>query len=1179
MICAGLVGVLLAALAPGTSLWLDVGSPGDEPYISDAFPAERNDLEAYRWFGEQARFSLPVPSSGTYDVELMLAAFDAGGRTLTVSCGEHVAQVPLDGIQGNLTVPMRCHTAGERLELTLDADVIRYAADGRPLGLALRDVRVTPRGVMQQAVARLAIAAALGACAAGIFLALRAVWPARLVWVAVPVVLFGLSFGGLNRPDELQGLSSGPGWALVLIAGLAAAGLAAGNRLTGWAAALGALLVCLAVPTAPPSLLLPALWTPGDVTAARLLPWLVVGLLAAAALLGNRLGVWLAAYGALAALAAVAYPSVISTLVGSWSVALAVPHWDDVASVGGALYVALVFGVVGLAGTAAAWLRLTGRRTVLVVAALVIGALGLWRADVMRFNGDEPHYYVTARSIGVDRDLELLNNYQEPRYQAATISPIGNIAVERDESADRYDAFGASFPGQWFIVQPLDDAEVSEATGLRPADGRIPIVERADGARAALPALTPGTVLALPLFGDAVLGELWIGRVEPGARSVTVRLVDLNGEQVWQVDAELAGDLTAVPIPPDLPTLLSDEPATLLIEAEGGAVVALALDEARGGLRTLAGRVAGETAVLTGLPKDRYALTADRTGAGVVLFNPTPHTLLGVLRLIGPSNLVLRTISIGLPAGSTRVEGVPIDGADAILVEPAALLVAVGSGYISGGHYSLPSAAPLTSWELPVAANPDRDAGVWLTVVNPLSEPESVTVRDGADATTAELCAICSHTFFLEAGASDRKVMLETVDGVLMFAGAVEYEERTASLHFDLLLPLLAAPAAAFSNPSLVLIVPALAGLALVAGLYQLLGRVGLREPWPTLGALGAVLAAPLSTYSVRVYTEIVACALLVWALVAWDAARERRRWLAAMPAAALALVLLHGRLTPLALLLLLLALMRLLEGRLDWARVQRMPRRSLVLMALAGVAGLVGLLVVEEFAVGLTGRVTLSYFDLGYATVNFVGSLLDRGSGLLPFAPWLLLAIAVPRPLNPLQRAALALAVLNLLVVVLRQGGWQTWGSAGRYLLPVVPLLALLAVPGAARLWRSVPGKVAVSVVALWSVLSAVLLHWLPLSGYVWRAADYQIDAALGELLGVSYWLFPKLPPREWGAPFGAVVVLMLIAGLLYLLWPARLVGGAALGVSAEPRGGLAPPASATPTDAAADRPPAPGA
>jgi hypothetical protein len=422
-------------------------------------------------------------------------------------------------------------------------------------------------------------------------------------------------------------------------------------------------------------------------------------------------------------------------------------------------------------------------------------------------------------------------------------------------------------------------------------------------------------------------------------------------------------------------------------------------------------------------------------------------------------------------------------------------------------------------------------------------------------------------------------VTLESVDGALVFAGAVEYEERTASLHFDLLLPLLAAPLAAFDNPSLVFIAPLLAGLALIAGLYQLLVRVGLREPWPTLGALAAILAVPLSTYAVRLYTEIVACALLVWALVAWDAARQRRRYLAVMPAAALALVLLHGRLTPLALLLLLLAGMRLLEDRLDWARVRRVPRRTLVLLALASMAVLAGLLVIEEFAVGLTGRVTLTYFDLDYATVNLFGSLLDRGSGLLPFAPWLLLTLAVPRPLNPLQRAALALAVLNLLVVVLRQGGWQTWGSAGRYLLPVVPLLALLAVPGAQRLWRSVPGKVAVSVLVLWSAVSAFMLHWLPLSGYVWRATDYQIDAALGELLGVGYWLFPKLPPREWGAPVGVVLVLLLIAGLLYLLWPPRLVSVPATGVSAGPRGGLAPPASATPPDAAPDRPPAPGA
>jgi hypothetical protein len=224
-----------------------------------------------------------------------------------------------------------------------------------------------------------------------------------------------------------------------------------------------------------------------------------------------------------------------------------------------------------------------------------------------------------------------------------------------------------------------------------------------------------------------------------------------------------------------------------------------------------------------------------------------------------------------------------------------------------------------------------------------------------------------------------------------------------------------------------------------------------------------------------------------------------------------------------------------------------------------------------------LSGRVTLSYFDVGWATFNLLGSLLDRGSGLLPFAPWVLLALAVPLPLLPLQRAALALIVTNLLVVVLRAGGWMTWGSAGRYLLPVVPLLALFAVPGAQRLWRMHGGRVAVAGLAAWSAATAFLLHWLPLSGYVWRHRDYQIDAALGELVGTSYWLFPKLTPRVWGAPLGTLIVLALVGCVLYLLWPRRLLrpsGTASLARPAVP----ARVASATQRDAAPDPPPAQG-
>ena len=78
------------------------------------------------------------------------------------------------------------------------------------------------------------------------------------------------------------------------------------------------------------------------------------------------------------------------------------------------------------------------------------------------------------------------------------------------------------------------------------------------------------------------------------------------------------------------------------------------------------------------------------------------------------------------------------------------------------------------------------------------------------------------------------------------------------------------------------------------------------------------------------------------------------------------------------------------------------------------------------------------------------------------------------------------------------------------------------------------------------WSVLITVLLHWLPLSGYVDRSTpgnDYLIDQALGWLPFPSpYRQMPTieaLAGPSWGEPVGVVILLALGAWALWLLWP----------------------------------------
>jgi hypothetical protein len=119
----------------------------------------------------------------------------------------------------------------------------------------------------------------------------------------------------------------------------------------------------------------------------------------------------------------------------------------------------------------------------------------------------------------------------------------------------------------------------------------------------------------------------------------------------------------------------------------------------------------------------------------------------------------------------------------------------------------------------------------------------------------------------------------------------------------------------------------------------------------------------------------------------------------------------------------------------------------------------------------------------------------------------------------------------------MLREGGWQTWGAPGRYLLPVVPLLGLLAVPGAARLWAATAGRVAVVAVMVWSVAATVLLHWLPLAGYV-QWGHYLIDDAFRGIPGPDpLSLFPKLLPDTAPAWLGIALIAGVWLGVLWLI------------------------------------------
>ncbi|MEZ4570748.1 MAG: hypothetical protein R2849_10570 [Thermomicrobiales bacterium] len=138
-------------------------------------------------------------------------------------------------------------------------------------------------------------------------------------------------------------------------------------------------------------------------------------------------------------------------------------------------------------------------------------------------------------------------------------------------------------------------------------------------------------------------------------------------------------------------------------------------------------------------------------------------------------------------------------------------------------------------------------------------------------------------------------------------------------------------------------------------------------------------------------------------------------------------------------------------------------------------------------------------------------------------------------------QRAALALAIAYYALLALRAGGWQTWGSPIRYLLPVVPLVAALAIPGMIRVWRShdVWGRAIVVAVLGWSAAVSALLHWLPLAGYIDRTTpgnDYLMDQALDWLpIPSPFAAMPTIelsPVQPGRACRNHILVLFAVAG-----------------------------------------------
>ncbi len=442
-----------------------------------------------------------------------------------------------------------------------------------------------------------------------------------------------------------------------------------------------------------------------------------------------------------------------------------------------------------------------------------------------------------------------------------------------------------------------------------------------------------------------------------------------------------------------------------------------------------------------------------------------------------------------------------------------------------------PQLQPLNIWLLDPDVPAGRVAGLRIAMLSP-DAASDLTTPSGA----VSLCDACAieQTSTVDGTIADPA----PADASRIYVGAVQFTEVSGPLHFDLLLPLLIAAPANALFPWGALIVPAMSTLALALGLLRLLQRLASNHPeWPAslpvAGATLTVLLAPVSPFAVRLYTEPVAAPLIIWALVWLDDARSVRRWwlpLIAVAAVTAVLPLLHGRYLPLAGLLALFVV---------WSATRNHRRLLLLAAPLAALA--LTLLALSPFAVALQSRGSPSYLSTEWLPHNLAGMLLDRGSGLLIWAPWVLLALCCPRAMrhHPIQLHALLLIATQASVTLLRAGGWQTFSPPARYLLPVVPLIALFAVPGALRLWHTARpiGRIATTVVLLASVATTSLLHWAAPVGYA-LPPTYPLDTLAADLLPARLLtLAPHLAPGTSANLPGFLLLLALWLSVAQLL------------------------------------------
>ncbi len=352
--------------------------------------------------------------------------------------------------------------------------------------------------------------------------------------------------------------------------------------------------------------------------------------------------------------------------------------------------------------------------------------------------------------------------------------------------------------------------------------------------------------------------------------------------------------------------------------------------------------------------------------------------------------------------------------------------------------------------------------------------------------------------------------------------------------------------------------------LAAAVLLWNLLAAVVVALTWSLARGVGAgpraaglataavALFPPLLFYHHQFYPEVPAAAVLAASLLALRAQRFER----ALPAAALGLALaglpwLHQKYLPLWAALTVAAAL---------VAVDRLaPGRRLAVLLVPQAASLLGLLALN---LELTGspRPDALFRALGRGGVGLdtlgqglLGLLLDARYGLLPLVPWLLLAgggLTLRDPRARWLARSLPVPAVYFVTVAAADNWTGSISNLGRFLLPLVPLLAAFAALALERLWAAAGGRALVLALMGWSAACARLL-WL----------DPQAANDTGVLLARSIFAdphvyLPDLLLRAWGEAAPGLPAQLLAWGLAAAALAWAVVRAA--------RGGLASPGRA---------------